>query len=702
MYNGESATTKATEKQEAHENHEASLSVESPEEIREQMMTAATQETTQFNAESTEDIVQAEAQAEKDGLAIDAEDKNALQELGTEADAAKNELVVEVGDEIISEEKPLPSDNEDVKKDNQEKIDEKNVAQIVRAGQEKIHAMFSAGQQDNPEYLALTSMLLKQENGASSWKSAGEVDVAGIELAMNKIDQEETFQKAKDKIMSLHTDGNNRSSEYLELYSQLTDGSGENLKWKNASEIDATNVKKMLEAIELSAKSELPEIPINPEAKSDGGVISEKESLSESVAENKKTSVMKERIIENPELLNEKEASKKFLAEERSKLAEEIMAQRKLQRDRLSALATSTESLNVSIENMEGVQADNQCGLILKTQSLEANILAERVSSVELSEQDAQGERENISQLIANSENTKSLKAKLEEHYAKADILAKKRFETLNRSLEHVMKRKDVFLVHMLAEMEGVRHNANSNVSSETTYEDDMDIMLALEPSISTSSIKSGEKTSLWSGSSGFILGGGQIGEAGSTDLGSHSDAIKKRNSAGGSDATIEEIDEVVERKSGDGMNEIVVNNAEVSGYFQNAEKDSDGRFWILGIKKRSEIANGTDSTRSERARNAKLIQENSSRYRERFDLASKRGIPLYVMTPDREVYACLGVNDDGTVEIGKQLTPEEVATGRAGLSAEKRKEIGERLLEKKIFKKQETHEEAHEIIENL
>jgi len=105
MYSGESATTKATEKQEAHENHEARISVESPEEIRKQMMAEATQETDQFNAESVVDISQAEAQAEKDGLVIDAEDKNAIQELNVEADVAKNEFLAEV---IPGEERATP------------------------------------------------------------------------------------------------------------------------------------------------------------------------------------------------------------------------------------------------------------------------------------------------------------------------------------------------------------------------------------------------------------------------------------------------------------------------------------------------------------------------------------------------------------------------------------------------------------------
>lgn len=88
--------------------------------------------------------------------------------------------------------------------------------------------------------------------------------------------------------------------------------------------------------------------------------------------------------------------------------------------------------------------------------------------------------------------------------------------------------------------------------------------------------------------------------------------------------------------------------------------------------------------------------------YRRRFTTAQERGIPLYIMTPEREVYEYNGVNDDGTVEIGKQLTPEEVARGRAGLSVEKRREIGEKILQKKLFQKEKVQKEAEEIIKSL
>jgi hypothetical protein len=87
--------------------------------------------------------------------------------------------------------------------------------------------------------------------------------------------------------------------------------------------------------------------------------------------------------------------------------------------------------------------------------------------------------------------------------------------------------------------------------------------------------------------------------------------------------------------------------------------------------------------------------------YKKRFAVASERGIPLYIMNAAREVYEYVGLNPDGTVEIGKQLTPEEVARGRAGLSVEKRRGIGEKLLTRQIFRGK-SQAEAEEIIKSL
>lgn len=283
-----------------------------------------------------------------------------------------------------------------------------------------------------------------------------------------------------------------------------------------------------------------------------------------------------------------------------------------------------------------------------------------------------------------------------------------------SREVEDVILRNDAFIVHMVAEMEGVKHNKNSNISQEATWEDDVEGLFAFRPSVSASSFTPGEKTNLWSGKSGFLLGGGQIGEVGTNDFGSHGDGIRKR---GGEPSSIEKIDEVVGRKDKfsrqayeqtgiHSMNEMVVNNPEVFGFFQHAEKDADGKMWAhdLKTKEYAEMAREEQSHGRQKMPGSysELLQKHISEYQEKFKFVRERGIPLYIMTGDREVYSLIAVNEDGSLEVGKKLTPKEVATGRAGLVSEKRKEIGERILAKNLFRKPELQKEAREIIESL
>jgi|GEM_PF-2182354 len=669
-------------KLETRETGEASLEQESPEVFKLRLIKKSEEEAGAFQVENEKIIGDVENRASEEGFDIDNQDKEELVALGREAGAAKEEFLAVVGNG--RQEEQAASGQETAQK-------------TILDGKKKIHALFSAGKGQGSDYAALSALLMKRENGKNIWKSSEETDADAVGKMLEKIDQEEAFNAGKEKILSLHAKGENKSSGYRELHLSLTKTVEGKVVWKNASETDAENVKKLLVALE--EKGTEPH-----EGKEKDFVAAENTIVAEKPVVAEQKSGMKERIIEDSELMSAKEASKKLLSEERVKLAQEIREQRNLQRGRLSRLKAVAEKAQ---ETIGGEQGDRQYGKISEFQSRESDLMAERISAGNLTEQEAQEEKENLNELIDSSSAVKSLKEKLEEHYAKAGEAAKERFEKMNRSIEHVIKRNNAFLVHVLTEMEGVRHNENSNVSSEATIEDDLDMLLSLEPSISASSVISGKQSSLWAGGSfGVLLGGGQVGEAGHGDLGTHPDGIKGRRSAGGIDASIEEIDEVVGRNKGThgGMNEIVVHNTEVAGFFQAAEKDEEGRFWIYNLKQKDY----SEKMEKEKSRGwgpqtyTKIFQGNLSRFRDKFSMAESRGIPQYIMTSDRELYECLRVNDNGSVEVGDKLTPEDVAKGRAGLSAEKRKEIGEKLLEKKIFRKQETMDEAREIVESF
>lgn len=391
---------------------------------------------------------------------------------------------------------------------------------------------------------------------------------------------------------------------------------------------------------------------------------------------------MKERDVQNPELLEKKEASKKFLAEERKKLAQEILEQRKAQRERLSVLKINIEEAKNPTESLESELEDKQYAQFAERQSAEADTIAERLFLSELSEQEASDEQENVGQLIFNSEEIKILKAKLESHYAQADAIAQEKFEAMQKTVEQTMIRNNAFIVHTFLLDERFRHNENSNISQRATLEDDIDILLSLEPSISSSSVVPGSRQGLWGGQIGVVLGGGDIRGVAQTDAGTRTGGIKMRN---GKISDSKEIDEKVSDKSERGYNELVVNNPEVFGFFQNVQIDESGR--LIGF----------EDTGSEQ--DNKKSKANFMKY---IDLAFKKGMPPLIMTPDRKLFEFLSINDEGIVSVGTEITPEQVARGKAGLSNEKRQEVGEQMIRKNLFRDVADQEEAKKIIAGL
>jgi len=569
-------TTETIKKPEAQENHEVPRSVENPEELRQQMTSEAEKQTGQFKQECTDDLLRVEERAEKDGLLIDGEDKKALENLGTEAEATKKELEFEIA--LIK---------------NTEKA---NIVGVTR------DRNFEG------------SVIVKTEDK--------EGRVTGYALRKNS-----------------HGDWEGNEIRYMK------DG--------------AIGPVYQLHEADFSKLGEQ-------------GILDSYESMP----------AMKERTIESPEILSEKEASKKFLSEERKKLAQEIREQRKAQRERLSVLKIDSEEANKSPESMDGELEDKQYAQFAERQSVEVDTITERLSSSELNDQEASDERENIGQLIASSGEIKSLKAKLEDHYTKADAIAKNKFESMQKSVEQTMIRNNAFIVHTFLLDERLRHNENSNITQRATLEDDIDILLSFEPSISTSSVVPGSRQGLWGGRIGVVLGGGDIRGIAQTDNGTVTGGIKMRN---GEISSSKEIDEKVSNKGERGYNELVVNNPEVFGFFQNVQIDKSGN--MIGFE---------DAGSEQDNKNRK---EDFLKY---IDLAIQKGMPPLIMTPDRRLFEFSSISNEGVVSVGAEITPKQVAKGKAGLPNEKRTAIGEQIIAKNLFRKIDDQKEAKEIIAEL
>jgi uncharacterized membrane protein len=570
-------TIEDIKKPEAQENYEAPRSVENAEELRQQMISKAKKQIGQFKQECADDLLRVEARTEKDELIISGEDKKLLEDLVTEAEAAKKELEAEIA--------PIKSQPE-----------KSNIIGVTR------DRNFEG------------SVIVKTED------SEGRI----IGYAIRKNSQ---------------GDWEGNEIRYMK------DGS-----IGHVYQLHEKDFSKLGEQ----------------------GVLASYESMP----------AMKERAIENLEALSEKEASKKFLAEERRKLAQEIREQRKVQRERLSVLKNDSEEANKSSESMDGELENSRYAQFAERQSVEADIISERLSSSELNEQDVPDEQDNIGQLIVSSGEIKSLKAKLEDHYSKADTIAKKKFESMQKSVEQTMIRNNAFIVHTFLLDERLRHNENSNIAQRATLEDDINILLSLEPSISTSSVVPGSRQGLWGGRIGVVLGGGDIRGIAQTDNGTVAGGIKMRN---GEVSSSKEIDEKVSDKGERGYNELVVNNPEVFGFFQNVQIDKSGN--MIGFEKTSS-------------------EQDNKNHREYFlkyiDLAIQKGMPPLIMTPDRRLFEFSSISNEGIVSVGAEITPEKVAKGKAGLPNEKRMEIGEQIIAKNLFRRIDDQREAKEIVAEL
>jgi hypothetical protein len=684
MNNEQFRSTESSQTREAQEVPLTQNKVEQqPPRTGEQMIAQSEKEVATFKSEGAASFAPLQKRAEQNTLDIEKVDADEWQGLETEAETAREILVAEIDQEAEANEAPetrkLPSEQ----------------AHIIGAIRD---ANFPG------------SVIIKIQN----------TDGRMIGYALRR--------KSNGEL-----EGN--------TIAYLSDGSVGTTYQLHASDFAQLRDNGVLEKYEHTSPEEVEDQPVPVPTEKPDGMGEEEPEENERGAD---VPILEERVIENPQLFSEREASKRLLTEQRIQLAREIREQRSAQGNRLLKLQNV---LHQGQETLAGEEGDRQSGRLAELQSTEANLMAERISARDLSVQDAKTEQENMRQLIANSETLQSIKDKIRGHYAEASATSKERFETIQKSITQTALRNGVFFVHTIQEGPK-RHNELSNVANEATYADDADILLSLEPTISASSIFSGKSedgrvSGLWSDTGGFILGGGDIQYADRNDVDSLSEGIKKRTIVGGLDKQAPaDIDHVVSKRgeiearvtrsggrveAGSSYNEFIINNPKVFGYYQPAatEEDelfADGKYYagdmstkndyeeLLYIQERLAkfqvkpelVSESTRETPELYREKLAAFQQKIALFQERFAQMAARGTPLYIMTPDKILYQYHGVNEDGSVNIGEQLTPEEAATGRAGLSGEKRKQLGERVLQKKVFKQEATVEEAHHIIRSL
>jgi|GEM_PF-4766951 len=158
------------------------------------------------------------------------------------------------------------------------------------------------------------------------------------------------------------------------------------------------------------------------------------------------------------------------------------------------------------------------------------------------------------------------------------------------RSLEKVADEYEVVFVHSMTPYLARKESENSILKPNATLQDQIEIMLTIQPPISTSTIKEGDAT-MW-GEVGIFLSGGRIARARECDDGTVAMSPQKRKASqgrGGVDINErlsedinlrQEIRRAVQKESSGvnkSHNELVVYSPEISGLYVNVDRNIPG-----------------------------------------------------------------------------------------------------------------------------
>ncbi|MCX6788849.1 MAG: hypothetical protein NTZ36_03145 [Candidatus Jorgensenbacteria bacterium] len=141
--------------------------------------------------------------------------------------------------------------------------------------------------------------------------------------------------------------------------------------------------------------------------------------------------------------------------------------------------------------------------------------------------------------------------------------------EATGRSVSEIMNKYDVFVIHGIHP--NFVPNSNSPLENDTTWETKMKIALALEPTISASTIKAGDTSdNMWAGI-GFILSGGTVVSAAPSDAATRAKGILSERSRRVDDEKIEtEISDAITNRPENKYNELAISSPKITALYWN------------------------------------------------------------------------------------------------------------------------------------
>lgn len=244
----------------------------------------------------------------------------------------------------------------------------------------------------------------------------------------------------------------------------------------------------------------------------------------------------------------------------------------------------------------------------------------------------------------------------MEEAYKEnADFDARKKAELIeeegNRNVGNLIKKHQVFFVHDIIDADWKPSANNRAINTKNLdYEDQLDIVLGLDPTISVSTLSPDSKNRTFGKNSwGVFLAGGRILGGEESDAGTVGMDLRSRYIPEAS-RSAKAINRAIERPNGGGKkegsyNELVMERPEVAGvYFK----------W--GSDYLPQIKEGTDISLKEKINGSYLSDE----WWETLENSMKTGAPIFVIDNDNNVRMVYDINIKArTIKVTPKYDPE-------------------------------------------